>query len=693
MKKNNLKELIKKILNETILEKKIILESNGVLNCGSEKFVPLTILLNDILPLKKYPLMLPDSFIGYKVDDKTYKFPDGKTILKLSNDYKDERIIGVITDNSGKVLRAATFKDSEEYRKNTSCSWELIKIFKKASDISKTNFNTKQNKEEGNICNTSSCFEGLYKNISTRILQTSSNPPKCEKCHVTVNWQQTNQVNLDGSRKSPFEIDMEKGEWCVNTFDFGGSLSQNIKGVEQCPSSNSVLSMELGISQVSDKNTNKIMNVLTKGLRKNSSSKASSSNYYGATPKSDKYKEKESEKTDPHNVLSSVGLVTAFIPQLRWVGFAADLLNAGLYYNEGKTYEAGLNLIFGLLTMPNVAAKFANKGIQITPELEKKLLILKNEGKLETLTAEEASKIFTTSELKSINAWRNSSSYISDLVVRESSKNLIKKFAEKGVVTLKSLMNAYKGFKNNLGMAGMILELGGVAYTYTQLYNKYTKSSDEDKKKMEQQLDEQKATEQFTKFLLQEIEKQAKIADITSTMDTFKNEFLIQNSFEEGSIEYQNYIKTMLTSWNKFGQEIEQLKLDTIDKFNMKLYSCRGCNLTISGDIYSDIKSKQLCINQDLLDKGKFECNEYVETEVGNPLADKLGQPSTLTLRDKVVKDITFPFSQEYKLQKLDQSEKEILKKSLKNLKDYRIENKPKTPKKTTFSVEELPEL
>jgi hypothetical protein len=692
MKENNLQRVIKKILNEIILEKKIILESNGVLNCSAEKFVPLTILLNDILPLKKYPLNLPDSYIGYKVDDKTYKFPDGKTILKLSDDYKDERVIGVITDNSGKVLRAASFKDAEEYRKNSSCSWELIKVFKKANEISKTNYNTKENQKEGNICNTSSCWENLYRQISTRILQTSSNPPKCEKCHVTINWQQTNQVRSDGSRKSPFEIDMEKGEWCVNTFDFGGSLSKNIQGVEQCPNSNSVLSMELGISQVSDKNTNKIMNVLENGLRKNSNSKASSSNYYGATPKSDKYKEKETKKTDTHHdVLSSVGLVTAFIPQLRWVGFAADLLNAGLYYNEGKTYEAGLNLIFGLLTMPNVATKFLDKGIQITPELEKKLILLKNEGKLETLTAEEASKIFTTSELKSINAWRNSSNYISDLVVRESSKNLLKKFAEKGVVTLKNLINAYKGFRNNLGMMGMVLEFGGATYTYTQLYDKYNKSSEEEKKKLEQQFNDQKGKEQFLKNLYDQLGLQNKINDIIIVMEIFKNEFLSKNSFEEGSPEYQNYIKTMLTSLDNFGQEIEQLKLDIIEKFDMKLYSCKGCNLTISGDIYTDIKSKQLCINQDLLDNGKFECNEYVEQQVGNPLADKLGQPSVLTLREKVVKDITFPFSQEYKLKTLDQSEKETLKKSLKNLKDYRT--KPKTIQKTTFSVEELPEL
>ena len=272
----------------------------------------------------------------------------------------------------------------------------------------------------------------------------------CEPCHLTV----TGTISGDIQKKS----------FCINKKLYDG------RGWD-CPQGfnlYSVLTKEYEISSISKENQSKIFDLvrtqlptikyvdplttLGTGIAKGVTETAKSVYEYR------------------HGILTTISLLSLFIPVVGPIlSLTADLVDAGLYYGEGKKYTAGLTLIFGLIP----AAQLAKMGVKKTPSLASKIEKLAELEKTGTLKEGDLGKLFTKEELKSLEKIGENLPEVKLLAQTALSEKMISKVLPG--TKLGTLITWFKtyGYKNPIisNIIGQGLMISGVWYSWHKLAN------------------------------------------------------------------------------------------------------------------------------------------------------------------------------------------------------------------------------
>jgi len=188
-----------------------------------------------------------------------------------------------------------------------------------------------------------------------------------------------------------------------------------------------------------------------------------------------------------HNYLMAVSIIGVFIPFVGpAISMAADLADAALYYKEGDLYGAGLAMAFNIIPFGMLVKKIP--GLEKLGKNRLGSLVKSVTEKLNnSVPAEKFSKIE-----KEVVDWFNKEKNVISKELKKSidvkfkksiskifSKELSKPFL---MMTLKKSLQLPLKFGINIGK--LALNIGGVMYTYDQLYKILSNDKVENKRRI-----------------------------------------------------------------------------------------------------------------------------------------------------------------------------------------------------------------
>ena len=167
-----------------------------------------------------------------------------------------------------------------------------------------------------------------------------------------------------------------------------------------------------------------------------------------------------------HEILMAASIGALFIPVIGpGLSLGIDLIDAGIYLAEGDKYSAGLSAVFALIPLGVIGKKI---GMKIVPESVKSLL--DKVGKKTTKPLTEYDKKI----LEGLNKNKNLFNRYTRLYGRKALIN--KLLSKKGSLKFITLVVRNLG-KSSYNLSKIGLQIGGIYYTYDQLYNIMTKDS------------------------------------------------------------------------------------------------------------------------------------------------------------------------------------------------------------------------
>jgi hypothetical protein len=183
-----------------------------------------------------------------------------------------------------------------------------------------------------------------------------------------------------------------------------------------------------------------------------------------------------------------------------YVALAADLALTGLYYSEGKYYDAGFTLALGIIpfgdivkTIPGVK-KLGKEGFQ---KLVKKLSDAVTSKKYSKLIQEEKDVL---KELVKKGDWisQKAASVVTKITIYKLSKLL-------SLEQLLKIMYKYVRFSKKNPFKNILLNIGGVWYSYDKLADIYGIKNVETKNDAKIKEIESQTTDETIKSTLEEI--------------------------------------------------------------------------------------------------------------------------------------------------------------------------------------------
>jgi hypothetical protein len=208
------------------------------------------------------------------------------------------------------------------------------------------------------------------------------------------------------------------------------------------------------------------------------------------------------DKKDWENVLIGVGALSSIVlPGIgMYVALAADLALAGLYYSQDKYYDMGLTLALGIIpfgdivkTIPGVR-KLGKEGFQ---KLVKKLNDAVTSKKYSKLIQDEKDVL---KEIVKKGDWvsQKAASIVTKITIYKLSKLL-------SLEQLLKIMYKYVRFSKKNPFKNILLNIGGVWYSYDKLADIYGIKNVETKNEVKIKEIESQTTDETIKSTLEEI--------------------------------------------------------------------------------------------------------------------------------------------------------------------------------------------
>ena len=229
-----------------------------------------------------------------------------------------------------------------------------------------------------------------------------------------------------------------------------------------------------------------------------------------------------------HGILTTLSVVSSLIPLAGpLLALTFDLADAYIYYKEEEYYSAGLNLIFALIPV----GQLASYGIVKTTTLMKGIQeasVLAKEGKL---TEEILPKIFTQQDLKSLKSLAKQTPELTSKMFKETAEKMTLELFEK-TPTEKILrtLNDEVGSKPVRDLVGQGIMFGGAFLTWNELSKKYQIADSTTKEKIKQETQSQIA-QNITKNIVKE-KSPEKQKEALQKLEEFEKEL---EKIEEGS--------------------------------------------------------------------------------------------------------------------------------------------------------------
>jgi hypothetical protein len=182
-----------------------------------------------------------------------------------------------------------------------------------------------------------------------------------------------------------------------------------------------------------------------------------------------KFDWEKADKEDWENVLIGLSVASMAVPQIGiFMSLAADLSLAALYYSQGKNYDAGLTLAFGLIPFGQILNKIpgvkqlGEKGFK---KLLKKVINAEKGTKYEKLIQAEKDVL---KEMERNNTWaiKRASQIARNLLILRLSK----------LLTLETFLKyVYKFIKYNHKnpFKSILIQIGSVWYSFDKLADIY----------------------------------------------------------------------------------------------------------------------------------------------------------------------------------------------------------------------------
>lgn len=210
------------------------------------------------------------------------------------------------------------------------------------------------------------------------------------------------------------------------------------------------------------------------------------------------------DKKDWENILIGLSIGSMVIPGIGiYISLASDLALSGLYYSQGKNYDAGLALAFSIIPFGQIANKIP--GVRQLGENGFKKLLRKV---TKASTTQKYSKLLEIEKETLKNMVKNKEWAISTVtpVIKKITINKLSK-----LINLEQFLRIiynYVRFSKKNPFKNMLLQIGGIWYTYDKLSDIYgiknIKTKDEVKiKELESQ-----TTDEVMESALKEIDNQ-----------------------------------------------------------------------------------------------------------------------------------------------------------------------------------------
>lgn len=210
------------------------------------------------------------------------------------------------------------------------------------------------------------------------------------------------------------------------------------------------------------------------------------------------------DKKDWENVLIGLSIGSLVLPGIGlYVSLASDLALSALYYSQGKKYEAGLTLAFGIIPFGQIAhkipgvKKLGKEGFQ---KLVKKVNDAVTSKKYSKLIQEEKDVL---KELIKEGDWisKKSAQIVKKITIYKLSKLI-------SLEQLLKIMYKYIKWTKKNPFKNMLIQIGGIWYTYDKLADIYGIKNVETKNTTKINEIEGKTTDEVIESTLKEIDTQ-----------------------------------------------------------------------------------------------------------------------------------------------------------------------------------------
>jgi hypothetical protein len=210
------------------------------------------------------------------------------------------------------------------------------------------------------------------------------------------------------------------------------------------------------------------------------------------------------DKKDWENVLIGLSVGSLVLPGIGlYVSLASDLALSALYYSQGKKYEAGLTLAFGIIPFGQIAhkipgvKKLGKEGFQ---KLVKKVNDAVTSKKYSKLIQEEKDVL---KELIKEGDWisKKSAQIVKKITIYKLSKLI-------SLEQLLKIMYKYIKWTKKNPFKNMLIQIGGIWYTYDKLADIYGIRNVETKNTTKINEIESKTTDEVIESTLKEIDVQ-----------------------------------------------------------------------------------------------------------------------------------------------------------------------------------------
>jgi hypothetical protein len=207
------------------------------------------------------------------------------------------------------------------------------------------------------------------------------------------------------------------------------------------------------------------------------------------------------DKKDWENVLIGLSVGSLVLPGIGlYVSLASDLALSALYYSQGKKYEAGLTLAFGIIPFGQIAHKIPGVK-ELGKEGFRKLVKKVNDA----VTSKKYSKLIQK-EKDVLKGLIKENDWISKKAAQIVKKVTIYKLSK--LISLEQLLkimyNYIKWSKKN-PFKNMLIQIGGIWYSYDKLADIYGIKNVETKNYDKIKELESKTTDEVIKSTLEEI--------------------------------------------------------------------------------------------------------------------------------------------------------------------------------------------